>query len=89
MFLRFFILLLSLGLFISCGPESSSEEEVEETGKVVVECSCRKGGRWSTTTGRGKTFDKAKVVAQEKCSEIKVFNLIIRKLGEECNQLDN
>ena len=104
MFLRFFILLLFLSFLTSYGPESSSEEEVEETGQeevtetgqeevtetgqVIVECKCKIDEEWSTVTGRGRDLGEAKAVAQGKCPNKKLFDLIpILQLGE-CKQLN-
>ena len=81
MFLRFFILLLSLGFLTSCGPESSSEEEVVETGQEVrttiplldlatVECICETESGSTMVTSQGKTFEEARATAmKDKCPD--------------------
>ena len=77
MFLRFFILLLSLGLFTSCGPESSSEEEVADTGQEVTDT-----GRGITDTGQEVVADTRQEVADTR-QEVTETGQEVTETGQE------
>ncbi|MCY4321818.1 MAG: hypothetical protein OXC37_05405 [Bdellovibrionaceae bacterium] len=103
MFLRFLILLFSVGFIASCDMSGSEEErqmekqqQNNETAmtegklKVTVECECKREDRSPTVKGEGDTKQEATLDAIKKCPAklvVKALSGGLTKQLGDCKQI--